>query len=191
MVRSSPSTLSPSVGSTSGGRFAKLFLAGARVVFLAWVAVRPVFWSKPPRSSGTRKSFFILGVESHQLQSQTTRCHYGGWEREASTVWCVFGSNDACPLLLLDLGEAGPAVEGRRERLGWRSAMGSGHSQGPELVLNHPDGDLAAFRPHNPALHHKLQRGYVRQQRRPGNGQFHGESLGQCPARFKPDAAAR
>src|ERR1035437_4966864 len=85
MVRSSPSTLSPSVGSTGGGRFATLFLAGTRVVFLAWVAVRPAFWSKPPRSSGTTKSFFILGVESHQLQSQTPRCHYGGWEREAST----------------------------------------------------------------------------------------------------------
>jgi len=61
-------------------------LAGVRVVFLAWVAVRPAFWSKPTRSSGTRKSFFIRGVESHQRQFRTTRhSHYRGWERDAST----------------------------------------------------------------------------------------------------------
>ena len=76
-------------------------------------------------------------------------------------------------------------------RLGWRTAMVGGHSHGPELVLNHPDGDLAALRPHNPALHHELHGGYVMQKHRPGNGQLHVQSHGQCPARFKPDAAAR
>src|ERR1035437_6702673 len=58
MVRSSPSTLSPSVGSTGGGRFARLFLAGMRVVFLACVAVRLAFWSNPPQKQRDKEKLF-------------------------------------------------------------------------------------------------------------------------------------
>jgi tRNA nucleotidyltransferase/poly(A) polymerase len=55
--------------------------------------------------------------------------------------------------------------EGRvaKDGFGWCHATVGGHSHGPELVLNHPDGDLAALRPHNPARHHELHRGYVMQ----------------------------
>src|ERR1022692_572372 len=68
-VRSSPSTLSPSVGSTAGGAFRTGLRAGADFLvadegldFLIWALAGAAFWSKPTRSSGKRTNPFICGA---------------------------------------------------------------------------------------------------------------------------------
>src|ERR1017187_2046965 len=68
-ARSSPSTFSPSAGSTAGSAFRTGLRAGADFLvadegldFLIWALAGAAFWSKPTRSSGKRTNPFICGA---------------------------------------------------------------------------------------------------------------------------------
>src|SRR5450432_455991 len=85
-VRSSPSTLSPLVGSTGGGSFRSGFRAVLRAGFLVALAARvPALLIKPATSRRARNSLFIHGaIEAawpfaSRLRDYTdTIVHYGG-----------------------------------------------------------------------------------------------------------------